>query len=60
MIGAGPKIFVENRNCGHSCPASCLAKTVSRQAVSKFELNDAMPDTENILQISKLFGVSID
>lgn len=33
---------------------------VSRQAVSKWELSAAMPDTDNILQISKLFGVTTD
>ena len=34
--------------------------TVSRQALSKWELGTAIPDTENVLQISKLFGVSTD
>lgn len=34
--------------------------TVSRQAISKWELGESMPDTENILQLSKLFGVSTD
>lgn len=34
--------------------------TVSRQAVSKWELGTAVPDTENILQLSELFGVSTD
>ena len=34
--------------------------TVSRQALSKWELGAAIPDTENVLQISKLFGVSTD
>lgn len=34
--------------------------TVSRQALSKWELGSAIPDTENVLQISKLFGVSTD
>lgn len=34
--------------------------TVSRQAVSKWELGTAMPDTDNILQISRLFGVTTD
>lgn len=33
---------------------------VSRQALSKREQNTAMPDTENVLQISRLFGVSTD
>lgn len=34
--------------------------TVSRQAVSKWELNESVPDTENIIQLSKILGVSID
>ena len=33
---------------------------VSRQAVSRWEVGSAMPDASNILQISKLFGVSAD
>jgi transcriptional regulator with XRE-family HTH domain len=34
--------------------------TVSRQAVSKWELGESIPDTENIIQLSRLFGVSTD
>ena len=34
--------------------------TVSRQAISKWELGESMPDTDNVLQLSKLFGVSTD
>ena len=34
--------------------------TVSRQAVSKWELNEAMPDIDNIKQLSKIFGISMD
>lgn len=33
---------------------------VSRQAVSRWESGTAMPDANNILQISKLFGVTTD
>lgn len=33
---------------------------VSRQAVSKWERNEAYPDTENLIAISKLFGVTLD
>lgn len=33
---------------------------VSRQALSKWELDAAVPDTENVLQINRLFGVSTD
>ena len=34
--------------------------TVSRQAVSKWELGTAVPDTDNIVQLSELFGVTTD
>ena len=33
---------------------------VSRQAVSKWERDEAMPETEKIIRIANLFGVSID
>lgn len=33
---------------------------VSRQTVSKWELNEALPDTENVCKLCKLFSVSAD
>ena len=33
---------------------------VSRQAVSKWESGTAYPDTEKLIQISKIFNVSLD
>ncbi len=33
---------------------------LSRQSVSKWEQGYAMPDTENLLKLSKLYGVSVD
>ena len=33
---------------------------VSRQAVSRWEVGSALPDASNVLQLSKLFGVSAD
>ncbi len=33
---------------------------VSRQAVSKWELDQTLPETENILQLSRMFSVSAD
>ncbi|WOO35600.1 helix-turn-helix transcriptional regulator [Anaerocolumna sp. AGMB13020] len=33
---------------------------VSRQAVSRWELQTAQPETSNVLQLSKLFGVTTD
>lgn len=34
--------------------------SISRQALSKWELGTAIPDTENVVQLSKLFQVSTD
>ena len=34
--------------------------TVSRQAISKWELGESVPDTENVVQLSKVFNVSTD
>ncbi|MCL1882704.1 MAG: helix-turn-helix domain-containing protein [Defluviitaleaceae bacterium] len=33
---------------------------VTRQSVSKWELGQALPDTEKIIQLSRLFGVTTD
>ena len=33
---------------------------VSRQAASRWELNIALPDTENVVRLSELFGVTTD
>ncbi len=33
---------------------------ISRQAVAKWENGDSMPDSENLKEISNMFGVSID
>ena len=33
---------------------------VSRQAISKWERGEACPETENLIELSKLYGVSID
>lgn len=33
---------------------------VSRQAISRWELGSTMPDATNLLQLSDLFGVSVD
>lgn len=33
---------------------------VSRQAVSKWELNESVPDTENVIELGRIFQVSLD
>lgn len=34
--------------------------SISRQAISKWELNNSLPETENIILLSQIFAVSID
>jgi len=56
----GEKLLALRRQKGMSQEALAVELGVSRQAVSKWELGDAMPDVENILKLSELFGVSTD
>lgn len=56
----GEKLQYLRKTKGMSQEQLASIINVSRQAVSKWELNDSLPDVENILQLSKLFEVSID
>lgn len=33
---------------------------ISRQAISKWECEEALPDTENLIKLSKIYNISID
>jgi transcriptional regulator with XRE-family HTH domain len=56
----GEKIQAARKSHGLSQEQLAEQLTVSRQAISKWELGDAIPDTENVMQLSKLVGVSAD
>ncbi len=56
----GEKIHQLRKQKGLSQEELAAQITVSRQAVSKWELCESMPDVENIVQLSRLFCVSID
>jgi len=56
----GKKIYKLRKDKGISQEELAAQLTVSRQAISKWELGEAMPDTENVVQLSRLFGVSTD
>lgn len=56
----GEKIQALRRNQGLSQEQLSEKVNVSRQAISKWELNETVPDIENIVQLSKTFGVSTD
>ena len=56
----GEKLQQLRREQGWSQEELAARIPISRQAVSKWESGTAMPDTENVVAISRLFGVSTD
>ncbi len=59
-MNVGEKLQTLRKSKGLSQEQLAEALAVSRQAVSKWELNESMPDTQNIIQLSLLFDVSTD
>ncbi|MDR2569638.1 MAG: helix-turn-helix domain-containing protein [Oscillospiraceae bacterium] len=59
-MNLGEKILQLRKVNGMSQEELASQLTISRQAISKWELGESVPDTENVLQLSKLFGVSTD
>lgn len=58
MLGEKIQRLRKERGMSQEQLAERLA--ISRQAVSKWELGESMPDTENVVQLSKFFDVSND
>ncbi len=54
------KIITLRKTRGLSQEELAEKLNVSRQAVSRWEVGSALPDAGNILQLSKLFGVTAD
>jgi len=54
------KLIELRRNHGYSQDQLADRLFISRQAVSKWERAESLPDTENLIALSKLYGVSID
>ncbi len=54
------KIIALRKAHGWSQEAFAEKLDVSRQAISRWENGTALPDAQNVLQISKLFGVTTD
>jgi len=59
-MNLGEKILKLRKQHNFSQDTLASQLSVSRQSISKWELGESIPDTENIIQISKLFNVSID
>lgn len=53
-------LYELRRSSGLSQEEFAERLNVSRQAVSKWERGEAYPDTENLIAISEMFGVTID
>lgn len=56
----GEKLQELRRKAGMSQDALAERIEVSRQAVSKWERDEAMPETEKVIRLAKLFDVSLD
>ncbi len=56
----GEKIAALRRGAGLSQETLAGRLGVSRQAVSRWETNESLPDTDKIIQLSRLLNVSTD
>ena len=56
----GTKISFCRKKAGLSQESLATRLNISRQAVSRWETGEAVPDTEKIVQLSRLFQVSTD
>ena len=56
----GNRLFELRKKSGMSQEEFADKLNVSRQAVSKWERGEALPDTDNLISIAKLYNVSLD
>lgn len=56
----GEKIAALRREAGLSQEALADKLGISRQAVSKWEADQAVPGMDNLMELSRIFGVSVD
>ena len=60
MMTTGEKIAALRRKAGLSQEALAEELGISRQAVSRWETSESLPDTEKIIRLSRRFGVTTD
>ncbi len=61
MISKIPERLRELRQAhGYSQEELAEKMIVTRQAISKWERGDALPDTENLIALAEIYGISID
>lgn len=56
----GEKLAALRKENGISQEQLAEKLNISRQAISKWENNETLPDTENLIAIAKLFNISLD
>ena len=56
----GEKLKILRKEKGYSQEEFASLLNVSRQAVSKWESDRGTPETDKLLQISNMFGVTLD
>ena len=56
----GENLAKYRKKAGYSQEELADKLGVSRQAVSKWERGEASPDTENLIALSRLYGVTLD
>lgn len=54
------KLLQQRKTAGMTQSELAEKLNVSRQAVSRWEMGTAMPEVENLIMMSELFGVSLD
>ena len=54
------KLLQLRKEKGYSQEALAQELGISRQAVSKWERAEASPDTDNLIELAKLYGISLD
>ena len=54
------KITAARKNRGLSQETAAELLCVSRQAIAKWENGKSYPSTENLLAVSRLYGISVD
>lgn len=59
-MSLGTNIYHLRKEKGYSQEELANRCNVSRQAISKWEADEVMPDTNNLLTLSKLFHITID
>ena len=56
----GEKIQHQRKKLGLSQEDLATQLNISRQAVSRWETGEGLPDTEKVIRLSRIFGVSTD